>query len=55
MNVDVGLAPGADINPGGYEGWAVTQLRDLGVNLTPLAAGEALLTQLQKQLETSHG
>ncbi len=55
LNVDMDLTPFAAINPCGYEGLAVTQLRDLGVNLTPLAAGEALLTQLQKQLETSHG
>ena len=55
LNVDMDLSPFAAINPCGYEGLAVTQLRDLGVNLTPLAAGEALLTQLQKQLETSHG
>ena len=55
LNVDMDLTPFAAINPCGYEGLAVTQLRDLGVNLTPLAAGEALLAQLQKQLETSHG
>ncbi len=55
LNVDMDLSPFAAINPCGYEGLAVTQQRDLGVNLTPLAAGEALLTQLQKQLETSHG
>ena len=55
LNVDMDLSPFVAINPCGYEGLAVTQLRDLGVNLTPLAAGEALLAQLQKQLETSHG
>jgi lipoyl(octanoyl) transferase len=55
LNVDMDLSPFAAINPCGYEGLAVTQLRDLGVNLTPLAAGEALLAHLQKQLETSHG
>lgn len=55
LNVDMDLSPFSAINPCGYEGLTVTQLRDLGVNLTPLAAGEALLTQLQKQLETSHG
>lgn len=55
LNVDMDLSPFSAINPCGYEGLAVTQLRDLGVNLTPSAAGEALLTQLQKQLETSHG
>ncbi len=55
LNVDMDLSPFSAINPCGYEGLTVTQLRDLGVNLTPLAAGEALLAQLQKQLETSHG
>lgn len=55
LNVDMDLTPFSAINPCGYEGLAVTQLRDLGVNLTPLAAGEALLTHLQKQLENSHG
>lgn len=55
LNVDMDLTPFAAINPCGYEGLAVTQLRDLGVNLTVSEAGEALLTQLQKQLETSHG
>ena len=55
LNVDMDLSPFSAINPCGYEGLAVTQLRDLGVNLTPLAAGDALLDHLQKQLETSHG
>ena len=55
LNVDMDLSPFAAINPCGYEGLVVTQLRDLGVNLTVSEAGEALLTQLQKQLETSHG
>lgn len=55
LNVDMDLSPFAAINPCGYEGLAVTQLRDLGVNLTVSEAGEALLAQLQKQLEISHG
>ncbi|MBU3657151.1 MAG: lipoyl(octanoyl) transferase LipB [Rhodocyclaceae bacterium] len=55
LNVDMDLSPFAAINPCGYEGLAVTQLKDLGVNLTPLAAGEGLLAHLQKQLEISHG
>lgn len=55
LNVDMDLSPFQAINPCGYEGLAVTQLRDLGVNLTPMAAGEALLDHLQKQLEISHG
>lgn len=55
LNVDMDLSPFQAINPCGYEGLAVTQLRDLGVNLTVSEAGEALLRQLQNQLETSHG
>lgn len=55
LNVDMDLSPFLAINPCGYEGLAVTQLRDLGVNLTVSDAGEALLAQLQKQLEISHG
>lgn len=55
LNVDMDLTPFNAINPCGYEGLAVTQLRDLGVNLTVSEAGDALLTELQKQLETSHG
>ena len=55
LNVDMDLSPFAAINPCGYAGLAVTQLRDLGVNLTLSEAGEALLEQLQHQLEISHG
>ena len=55
LNVDMDLSPFAAINPCGYAGLAITQLRDLGVNLTPSEAGEALLEQLQHQLEISHG
>ena len=55
LNVDMDLSPFLAINPCGYEGMAVTQLKDLGVNLTPSAAGEALLVHLQTQLATSLG
>ncbi len=55
LNVDMDLSPFSAINPCGYAGMAVTQLHDLGVNLSVSEAGEALLRQLQKQLETSHG
>lgn len=55
LNVDMDLSPFSAINPCGYEGMAVTQLRDLGVNVSVSEAGEALLRQLQKQLEMSHG
>ena len=55
LNVDMDLSPFAAINPCGYAGMAVTQLRDLGVNVSPSAAGEALLNHLKIQLEMSHG
>ncbi len=55
LNVNMDLAPFAAINPCGYAGMAVTQLHDLGVNVSVSDVGEALLGQLQKQLETSHG
>ena len=34
LNVDMDLAPFRDINPCGYEGLEVTQLRDLGITTT---------------------
>ena len=55
LNVDMDMTPFSAINPCGYAGMAVTQLHDLGVNVSVSEAGEALLRQLQKQLETSHG
>lgn len=51
LNVDMDLTPFAAINPCGYAGMAVTQLRDLGIRLTPDAAGEALLGELLRQLD----
>jgi lipoyl(octanoyl) transferase len=35
LNVDMDLEPFTRINPCGYPGLRVTQLRDLGVNLSP--------------------
>ena len=55
LNVDMDLSPFSAINPCGYKGMAVTQLCDLGVNVTVSEAGSALLRHLQQQLETSHG
>ncbi|MFM8501124.1 MAG: lipoyl(octanoyl) transferase LipB [Fluviibacter sp.] len=55
LNVDMDLSPFAAINPCGYAGMAVTQLYDLGVNVSVSEAGEALLQHLQNQLEMSHG
>lgn len=50
LNVDMDLAPFSDINPCGYEGLEVTQLRDLGVTAPMTAIEQALLKQLQNRL-----
>ena len=42
LNVDMDLAPFSRINPCGYRGLAVTQLRDLGVDLDVEQAGREL-------------
>lgn len=55
LNVNMDLTPFSAINPCGYKGMAVTQLSDLGVNVSLSEAGEALLQHLQKQLESSDG
>ena len=51
LNVDMDLSPFAAINPCGYAGMAVTQTRDLGVELTPAQVAEALVQHLARQLE----
>ena len=53
LNVAMELAPFAAINPCGYAGMPVTQLRDLGIDLTPAQAGEALTRHLIRLLENS--
>lgn len=55
LNVAMDLAPFAAINPCGYEGLPVTQLRDLEVQIDPESAGELLLHQLQNRLGNCHG
>jgi lipoyl(octanoyl) transferase len=50
LNVDMDLAPFGAIDPCGYPGLAVTQLRDLGVALDPEAAGRALTGELLRTL-----
>jgi len=49
LNVDMDLAPFKDINPCGYEGLAVTQLKDLGVALTLAEVQEKLLGKVCQQ------
>ncbi len=50
LNVDMDLEPFTRINPCGYPGLRVTQLRELGAPLTPAAAAEQLLLTLGRQL-----
>jgi lipoyl(octanoyl) transferase len=55
LNVDMDLSPFTAINPCGYAGLKVTQTRDLGIPLTPDAAGELLCRHLRQQLDREHG
>jgi lipoyl(octanoyl) transferase len=50
LNVAMDLAPFAAINPCGYAGLAVTQTRDMGIDLTPEEVSEALLERLLAML-----
>ena len=50
LNVDMDLAPFQRINPCGYPGLEVTQLADMGCELTVTEAFDALLPQLVAQL-----
>jgi lipoyl(octanoyl) transferase len=52
LNVAMDLAPYAAIDPCGYPGLAVTQLRDLDVNDTVDQVGEKLLGYLGLQLQS---
>lgn len=49
LNVAMDLEPFARINPCGFPGLRVTQLRDLGIYLTPDAVAEELLPGLGRQ------
>ena len=50
LNVDLDLEPFTRINPCGYPGLRVTQLRDLGVELTPATVAGKLLPLLGRHL-----
>lgn len=50
LNVDMDLAPFLAINPCGYEGLEVTQLRALGVDVAPDVVAQQLAAQLVLQL-----
>ena len=51
LNVDMDLSPFLAINPCGYAGMPVTQLKDLGVDLTLPQAAAGLTRHLMAQLE----
>lgn len=50
LNVDMDLTPFLAINPCGYAGMTVTQMRDLGASASPSEISEALLAKLLEQL-----
>lgn len=50
LNVDMDLTPFSYINPCGYKGLCVTQIKDLNVNFTLEQVGSRLVDQLQKKL-----
>ena len=56
LNIDMDLEPFSRINPCGYEGLAVTQMRDCGADLGDKMAGigEKLVTHLSQQLYGTH-
>jgi lipoyl(octanoyl) transferase len=54
LNIDMDLEPFSRINPCGYEGLAVTQMRDLGVRDKIALVGEKLVSHLQKNLNATH-
>lgn len=51
LNVEMDLSPFAAIDPCGYQGQEVTQLRDLGIELNMESAGKKLLTYLTNHLQ----
>lgn len=59
LNVDMDLAPYRAINPCGYQGMAVTQMKDLCGEIDLTTVGEKLLAhlaiQLETELENEHG
>lgn len=52
LNVDMDLAPFGAIAPCGYADLRVTQLRDLGIEMSPAAAGDHLMQRLAHELGT---
>lgn len=50
LNVDMDISPFQAIDPCGYQGLEVTQLRDLGIAINPAEAGTVLLKKLAANL-----
>ena len=55
LNVAMDLSPFAAINPCGYPGMKVTQLRDLAGPVDPTEVGDRLIRQLQHRIVSCHG
>jgi lipoyl(octanoyl) transferase len=53
LNVDMDLAPFSYINPCGYQGMEVIDIKSLGVELTMSDAKQLLVSALQKQMQKS--
>jgi lipoyl(octanoyl) transferase len=51
LNVDMDLTPFSWINPCGYANLKVTQMKDLGANITVAEAAQRLLPHLERHLE----
>jgi lipoyl(octanoyl) transferase len=51
VNVDMDLAPFAAIDPCGYPGLAVTQLRTLGIEASPAEIGRRLAARLAEKMQ----
>ena len=54
LNVDMDLTPFQRINPCGYQGLQVTQMRDLGISAAPADVGRAVMQRLHDELLPSH-
>jgi lipoyl(octanoyl) transferase len=50
LNVDMDLSPFSNINPCGYQGMRVTQIKDLGIRDDIRALSEKLAARLQEKL-----
>ena len=51
LNVDMDLSPFARIDPCGYPGLRVTQMKDLGFSLSPRIVGEQLVERVVERLD----